>query len=67
MASWKCLNCGSKKGVTNGICPKCGPTQTDPMDYDAKVEAEVIVPGEKKILVEEAEIVEEKETKKKKK
>lgn len=47
MAVWKCNNCKSKKNVENGFCPKCGPTQTEPMDYNAKVEAEAIVPGKK--------------------
>jgi len=59
MANWKCNNCGSKRGVVSGICPKCGPVQTTPMDYDAKVEAEVIEVGKKAPKVEEAEIVEE--------
>ena len=38
---WKCLNCKTTKDVTNGICPKCGPTQTSPEDDEAKVEAGV--------------------------
>ena len=33
---WKCNTCNSTKGVTNGLCPKCGPTQTTPVDEDAK-------------------------------
>lgn len=33
---WKCNRCNSTKGVTNGECPKCGPTQTTPVDEDAK-------------------------------
>lgn len=33
---WRCNNCNSTKGVTNGLCPKCGPTQTVPLDEDAK-------------------------------
>lgn len=56
---WKCLKCGSKKKVVNGYCPECGPTQTIPMDYDAKIVAEVIEkpkPGAPK--VEEGEIIE---------
>lgn len=33
---WRCNRCNSTKGVTNGECPKCGPTQTTPVDEDAK-------------------------------
>ena len=42
MGKWKCNNCGSVKGVINGICPKCGPTQTTPQDDEAKAEAGII-------------------------
>ena len=38
MAKWKCLFCGETKEVINGVCPKCGPTQTIPMDEEAKQE-----------------------------
>lgn len=38
-STWKCNTCGKVKGVTNGTCPVCGPTQTTPINEDAKVEA----------------------------
>ena len=38
MAKWKCNTCGATKGVVNGICPTCGPTQTTPVDEEAKKE-----------------------------
>lgn len=51
---WKCNTCNSTKGVSNGVCPKCGPTQTVPVDEQAKklggfYEAE----AEKKRIAEE--------------
>ena len=33
---WVCNNCSTVKGVSNGFCPKCGPTQTTPQDESAK-------------------------------
>lgn len=33
---WRCNTCNATKGVTNGVCPKCGPTQTTPLDEVAK-------------------------------
>jgi len=57
---WKCVNCGSKKKVVSGYCPECGPTQTIPLDYDAKIAAEAIEkPKHGEPIIEEAEIVED--------
>lgn len=39
---WACNTCGTVKGVTNGLCPKCGPTQTTPQDESAKILAGVV-------------------------
>lgn len=36
---WKCDFCGQEEGVENGVCPKCGPTQTTPISKEAKIEA----------------------------
>lgn len=38
---WSCNTCGQQEGVENGICPKCGPTQTTPLSDAAKIEAGV--------------------------
>lgn len=40
---WKCNNCQKTEKVTNGVCPKCGPTQTTPMDDLAKKEAGIVI------------------------
>lgn len=40
---WKCNFCGQTEGVENGVCPKCGPTQTTPISDEAKKEADVPV------------------------
>ncbi len=32
---WRCKNCGETNNVQNGVCPKCGPTQTKPLDDEA--------------------------------
>lgn len=64
MAKYKCNNCGETKNVLNGVCPKCGPTQTMPMDEDAKketgfyvAEAEKKAKADAEAKVEEGEIV----------
>lgn len=36
---WKCNSCGQTEAVINGVCPKCGPTQTTPISEEAKQEA----------------------------
>lgn len=36
---WKCKVCGLSKGVINGTCPKCGPTQTVPVNDEARRES----------------------------
>jgi hypothetical protein len=54
MAKWKCLFCGETKEVINGVCPKCGPTQTIPMDEEAKQEGGFYVAEEEKKAKEEA-------------
>lgn len=41
---WQCNNCGMRDGVVNGVCPKCGPTQTTPTDDIAMVIAGVKTP-----------------------
>lgn len=41
IAHWECNFCGQREGVENGICPKCGPTQTTPLSEEAKKEAGV--------------------------
>jgi predicted ATP-dependent serine protease len=33
---WRCNNCGTSKGVINGVCSNCGPIQTTPVDEVAK-------------------------------
>ena len=58
---FKCNVCGSKKGVVSGFCPKDGPVQTTPLDYDAKVASEAIEVKASGPAVEEAEIVEDDE------
>lgn len=64
MAKYKCNNCEETKNVINGICPKCGPTQTTAIDEDAKKESGYYVAEEEKkakaaaeAKVEEGEIV----------
>lgn len=39
---WECNFCGQKEGVENGVCPKCGPSQTTPLSKAAKEEAGVV-------------------------
>jgi len=39
MSKWKCNYCKETKGVINGVCPNCGPSQTTPQDEEAKKEA----------------------------
>lgn len=41
LGKWQCNYCGEIKGVTNGVCPNCGATQTTPMDSIAKQIANV--------------------------
>ena len=36
LGKWKCKFCLTEEGVINGICPKCGPTQTTPLDKQAR-------------------------------
>ncbi len=45
--TWRCNFCGQTEGVTNGICPNCGPAQTTPLNDEAKriAGAEVVVEG----------------------
>lgn len=38
MAKWQCLKCKETKGVINGVCGNCGPTQTLAIDEEAKKE-----------------------------
>lgn len=33
---WECLTCGSTEGVISGLCPNCGPCQTNPKDAVAE-------------------------------
>jgi len=35
----ECNYCKETKGVINGVCPNCGPSQTTPQDEEAKKEA----------------------------
>ncbi len=39
---WKCNQCGADKDVKNGVCKKCGPTQTTPIDAEAKEAAGIV-------------------------
>ena len=55
-ADWKCNACGQTEGVENGVCPKCGPTQTTPLSDEAKKEAGVV--EEKAEKAQEGEVVE---------
>lgn len=41
MSKWLCLNCGQSEGVVSGVCRRCGPTKTNPVDDEAKKEANV--------------------------
>lgn len=41
MAKWRCKSCLETKKVVSGECPKCGPTQTRPLDAAAFKEAGV--------------------------
>ena len=52
---WHCNFCGQEEGVTNGICPKCGPTQTTPLSKKAKIEAGMEVEEEQPNDKEEVE------------
>lgn len=48
MAKWKCRFCGETKGTISGICPKCGPTQTLPLDDEARKVAGIPLVSKKK-------------------
>jgi len=54
MAKWKCIRCNKTQGVTNGLCPICGPTQTLPKDKVAEKEADVAGAAAAKAAVEAA-------------
>ena len=45
---WKCIYCGTSKGTINGVCPKCGPSQTQPLDDEARKEAGEVIKKEAK-------------------
>ncbi len=41
LGKWRCNFCSEEENVINGVCPKCGPTQTTPLDDVAKKRAGV--------------------------
>ncbi len=53
VVDWKCNTCDQTEGVENGICPKCGPTQTTPISAAAKEEAGVVEEKEEEEVNEE--------------
>jgi predicted ATP-dependent serine protease len=55
MAKWQCNKCKETKGVINGVCGNCGPTQTIPMDTEAKKEGGFYVAEAENKAKEEAE------------
>lgn len=55
MAKWRCNFCGTEKGVLNGVCPSCGPSQTTPLDEEAKQAGGFYVAEEEKKKAAEAQ------------
>lgn len=55
---WECNRCRDTEGVINGICPTCGPTQTMPINKEAKKIAKVKEANQEKIDLDKRRAIE---------